>query len=257
MNFTVDIIIILMLFLFSGFFSSAEAALLSLTDLHLHKMNQDRYPFLRFVRQLLDEPRRLLITIVTSNEAVNISISILAASFFIELLGSKGQWISILVTSSVLFLAGEAIPKTFGVTYPMQISSAVSPLLLVISKIEYPIVTALEKMPSLILKRLEQKKIRDADVLMEDEFKSLIDVCSREGLLEEAQKELIKRIFELGDKPVTDIMIPRVDMFCLPIAMPVDDIIAEVVKARQERVPIYTDDRDDIIGILFARDLLS
>jgi len=256
-NFTVDIIIILMLFLFSGFFSSAEAALLSLTDLHLHKMNQDRYPFLRFVRQLLDEPRRLLITIVTSNEAVNISISILAASFFIELLGSKGQWISILVTSSVLFLAGEAIPKTFGVTYPMQISSAVSPLLLVISKIEYPIVTALEKMPSLILKRLEQKKIRDADVLMEDEFKSLIDVCSREGLLEEAQKELIKRIFELGDKPVTDIMIPRVDMFCLPIAMPVDDIIAEVVKARQERVPIYTDDRDDIIGILFARDLLS
>ena len=169
------------------------------------------------------------------------------------MLGSKGQWISILVTSSVLFLAGEAIPKTFGVTYPMQISSAVSPLLLVISKIEYPIVTALEKMPSLILKRLEQKKIRDADVLMEDEFKSLIDVCSREGLLEEAQKELIKRIFELGDKPVTDIMIPRVDMFCLPIAMPVDDIIAEVVKARQERVPIYTDDHD-IIGILFARD---
>ena len=80
----------------------------------------------------------------------------------------------------------------------------------------------------------------------------MIDAGSREGVVDEAQKELITRIFELGDKPVTDIMIPRVDMFCLPLSMPVAEIVA-VVKARQERVPIYTDDRDDIIGILFAK----
>ena len=115
-----DIIILVILFLFSGFFSSAEAALLSLSDLHLHKMKSDNYPFLDSVMKLLENPRRLLITIVTSNEAVNISISILAASLFIALFGASGQWISIMVTSSVLFLAGEAIPKTFGVTYPMR-----------------------------------------------------------------------------------------------------------------------------------------
>jgi len=116
-----DIIVLLILFLFSGFFSSAEAALLSLSDLHLHKMKSDNYPFLNSVVKLLEHPRRLLITVVTSNEAVNISISILAASLFISLFGVNGQWISIVVTSIVLFLAGEAIPKTFGVTYPMQI----------------------------------------------------------------------------------------------------------------------------------------
>jgi putative hemolysin len=254
-NLTVEVIIIFILFLFSGFFASAEAALLSLTDLHLHKMKSDRYPFLNFVFKLLKNPRRLLITIVTSNEAVNISISILAASFFIGLLGVDGQWISILVTSTLLFIVGEAIPKTFGVTYPMLISSAVSPLLLVISRLESPIVAALEKIPS--LKRLGQKKIREADILMEDEFKTLIDISSLEGVVDESQKELIKRIFELVDKPVTDIMIPRVDMFCLPLDMPVEKIIAEVINSRKERVPIYTDDRDDITGILFARDLLS
>ena len=252
-----DIIILIILFLFSGFFSSAEAALLSLTDLHLHKMKADNYPFLNFVNQLLANPRRLLITVVTSNEAVNISISILAASLFIGLFGVQGQWISIVFTSVLLFLVGEAIPKTFGVTYPMQISSAVSPLLLVISRVESPVVAALEKAPSLILRRLDQQKTRDADILMEDEFKCLVDAGSREGVVDEAQKELIKRIFELGDKPVTDIMIPRVEMFCLPLSMPARRIAAAVVKARHERVPIYTDDRDDIIGILFARDLLS
>jgi len=252
-----DIIILVILFLFSGFFSSAEAALLSLSDLHLHKMKSDNYPFLNSVVKLLDNPRRLLITVVTSNEAVNISISILAASLFISLLGVNGQWISIIVTSFVLFLAGEAIPKTFGVTYPMQVSSAVSPLLLLISRLEFPIVAALEKIPGLILKRLDRRRTREMDVLMEDEFKHLIDAGSREGVVDESQKELITTIFESGDQPVTDIMIPRVDMFCLSLDMPASEIIRAVVHDRYERVPIYRDDRDNIVGILFARDLLN
>ena len=252
-----DIIILVILFLFSGFFSAAEAALLSLSDLHLHKMKSDNYPFLNSVVKLLENPRRLLITVVTSNEAVNISISILAASLFISLFGVNGQWISIIVTSIVLFLAGEAIPKTFGVTYPMQVSSAVSPLLLIISRLEFPIVAALEKTPGLILKRLDKRRTKDTDVLMEDEFKHLIDAGSREGVVDESQKELIKTIFESGDRPVTDIMIPRVDMFCLASDMKASDIVREVVRGRYERVPIYRDDRDNIIGILFARDLLK
>ena len=252
-----DIIILLILFLFSGFFSAAEAALLSLSDLHLHKMKSDNYPFLNSVLKLLENPRRLLITVVTSNEAVNISISILAASLFIGLFGVSGQWISIIVTSIVLFLAGEAIPKTFGVTYPMQVSSAVSPLLLIISRLEFPIVAALEKTPGLILKRLDKRKTRDTDVLMEDEFKHLIDAGSLEGVVDESQKELIKTIFESGDRPVTDIMIPRVEMFCLSSDRKASDIVREVVRGRYERVPIYRDDRDNIIGILFARDVLN
>ncbi|MFO7568646.1 MAG: hemolysin family protein [Smithellaceae bacterium] len=252
-----DVIILLVLFLFSGFFSSAEAALLSLTDLHLHKMKQDRYPFFDYVVKLLDNPQRLLITIVTSNEVVNISISILAASFFIGLLGVNGQWVSILFTTVVLLIAGEAIPKTFGVTYPMQLSTFVSPLLSVVSKIEYPVVAGLEKASSFILKRYGPHRGMDAETLMEDEFKTIIDACSREGVVDESQRELITTIFELGDRPVTDIMIPRVDMFCLPLDMPVEDILQSIAQAKQERVPVYTQDRDDIIGILFARDLLN
>jgi len=254
---TTDIVILLVLFLLSGFFSSAEAALLSLTDLHLHKMKSDHYPFFNCVVKLLENPRRLLITIVTSNEAVNISISILAASLFISLFGANGQWISIVVTSCVLFLAGEAIPKTFGVTYPMRISSAVSPLLLLISRLAYPIVAALEKTPNLILKKLDQRRTGEKDVLMEEQFKHLIDTGNLEGVVDQSQRELIKTIFESGDRPVTDIMIPRVEMFCLPLTMPANDIVREVVAGRYERVPVYREDRDDIIGILFARDLLN
>jgi putative hemolysin len=139
----------------------------------------------------------------------------------------------------------------------MQVASAVSPLLLFISRLEFPIVAALEKTPSLILKRLGRRRMRHTDVLMEDEFKHLIDAGSREGVVDESQKELIKTIFESGDRPVTDIMIPRVEMFCLPLDMRSADVVREVVSGRYERVPVYREDRDDIVGILFARDLLN
>jgi len=243
--------------MFSGFFSSAEAALLSLRDLHLHKMKQDNYPFLDYVINLLSNQRRLLITIVTSNEMVNVSISILAASFFIKLLGMNGQWVSIVFTTLVLLFVGEAIPKTFGVTYPMQISSLVSPLLSAIARLEYPIVAGLEKVTGLFIQRNGSDQSAESEVLTEHEFKTLVDAGSLEGVVDESQKELINRIFALGDRPVTDIMTPRVDMFCLPVDMPVDDMLQSIARARQERVPVYREDRDDIVGILFARDLLN
>ena len=257
MAWNVDIVVLVLLFILSGFFSSAEAALLSLRDLHLHRMKQDNYPFFDYVVKLLENQRRLLITIVTSNEVVNVSISILAASYFIGLLGVNGQWVSIIFTTVVLLFVGEAIPKTFGVTYPMQISSLVSFPLTAISRLEYPVVASLEKISGFFLNRYGANKSEASEVLMEDEFKTLVDVGSLEGVLDESQKELINKIFELGDRPVTDIMIPRVDMFCLPLDMSVEEMLQFIAHARQERVPIYREDRDDIVGILFARDLLN
>jgi putative hemolysin len=252
-----DIAVLFILFMLSGFFSSAEAALLSLRDLHLHKMKKDNYPFFDYVVKLLSNQRRLLITIVTSNEVVNVSISILAASYFIGLLGNNGQLVSIIFTTVVLLFIGEAIPKTFGVTYPMQISTIVSLPLMAISRLEYPIVASLEKISGVFLRRYGADKYEAPEALMEDEFKTLVDVGSVEGVVDEAQKELITKIFELGDRPVTDIMVPRVDMFCLPLDMPVEEMLQSIAGARQERVPVYRDDKDDIVGILFARDLLN
>ena len=257
MGWNADIVVLILLFMLSGFFSSAEAALLSLRDLHLHKMEKNNYPFFDYVVKLLSNQRRLLITIVTSNEVVNVSISILAASYFIGLLGVNGQWVSIVFTTVVLLFVGEAIPKTFGVTYPMQISSLVSPLLTAISRLEYPVVTFLEKISGLFLNRYGADKSEESEALMEDEFKTLVDVGSLEGVVNKEQKELINKIFELGDRPVTDIMIHRMDMFCLPLDMPVEEMLQAIAQARQERVPVYREDRDDIVGILFARDLLN
>ena len=136
-------------------------------------------------------------------------------------------------------------------------SSFVSPLLVLVSKIERPVVWTLERISWFFVSLFSGETAPGKKALTEDEFKTLIDVYQKEGGLEEAQRDLIHRVFGLADKPVSEIMIPRVEMFCLPISLSMAEMEAEIIKARHTRIPIYGSDRDDILGILFARDLIS
>ena len=248
---------LIFLFFLSGFLSCSEAALFSLTPLHIHKMEEDHVPFLAHVSKLLDYPRRLLITLIISNEVVNIALSIIAASLFIQFFGMDGRWIAIVVTTILLLVFGEAIPKTFAVVHPISVSSMVAPFIAFISYIERPVVWVLEKAADRFMALFPTKHAKSRDTLMEEEFKALIDVGHQEGALEEAQRDLIHRVFELGDKPVAEIMIPRVDMFCLPMSMSMEDMKKEIINARHDIVPIYGNDRDDILGILYSKDLMD
>lgn len=254
---TIKLILLAFLLLMSGFFSSAEAAFFSLTPLHLHKMKEEHYPFFTYVQHLLKYPRRLLITILVGNEAVNITISAVAASLFIYLFGIQGQWMTIVIMTPVLLIFGEALPKTFAVTHPMRLSALISFPLALISRIVRPVVWVLEMVSGFIVHRFSRDTTSRRHVLMEDEFKTLIDAGEKEGALEAAQRDLIHKVFDLGDTTVDEIMVPRVDMFCLPVSMQLSDVEREIIGARHNRVPIYGSDRDDIIGILYAQDLLE
>jgi len=245
------------LFILSGFFSCSEVALFSLTSLHLHKMATERSPFLPYVLRLLKYPRKLLITIIVSNEAINITISVLVASISIHFLGIEGKWVAIAVTSPMLLIFLEGIPKTLGVTRPIPVSSFVSPFLIVLSWIERPLVWILEKISGLFVSVSPQGGENDSESLMEDEFRTLIDVGQKEGALEESQRALIHRVFDLADKPVSEVMVPRVDIFCLPLSLSIEEIEREIVKAGHAKIPLYGTDKDDIRGILFAKDLVA
>jgi len=252
---TSSVVVLFFLFILSGFFSCSEAALFSLTSLHLHKMATERSPFLSYVLSLLKYPRRLLITIIVGNEAVNITISVLMASLFIYLLGSQGRLVAIAVTSALLLIFLEGIPKTFGVVRPIPISSFVSPILMLFSRMERPIVWTLEAVSGWFVSPPPRDDARNGRPLMEEEFRTLIDVGQKEGVLEESQRDLIHRVFDLADKPVSEVMVPRVDIFCLPISLNMEEMEREIIKAGHTKIPVYGTDRDDIRGILFVRDL--
>ncbi|MBW2648571.1 MAG: CBS domain-containing protein, partial [Deltaproteobacteria bacterium] len=120
-----------------------------------------------------------------------------------------------------------------------------------------PVVWSLEKISDLFVSVFGKDGTAGKRALTEDEFKALVDAGHQEGALEESQKDLIHRVFELADTKVSDMMIPRVDMVCLPISMNIQEVEMEVIKTRVSRIPVYGTDRDDIFGILQAKHLLA
>ncbi|NPV05890.1 MAG: HlyC/CorC family transporter [Syntrophaceae bacterium] len=243
--------------LLSGFFSSSEAALFSLTPLHLHKMREERFPFFSTVERLLETPRRLLVTILAGNEAVNVILSATATALFISLYGEQGKWLTVAAVSPLLFLFGEAAPKIFGKTYSMRLSSFVAPLMALVQKVEFPLVWLLEKISLFILGPLRERQPTEGEALMENEFRSLVDAGHQEGILDEGQRDLIHRVFDLADTPVCDIMTPRVDMFCLSISESPAAMRQKIIEQGYSRIPIVGTGPDDIVGVLYARDLLG
>ncbi|MBN2688877.1 MAG: HlyC/CorC family transporter [Deltaproteobacteria bacterium] len=254
---TFKIIFVCVLLFLSGLFSGSEASLFSLTELHLYKMKEDKNLFYPYISRLLSYPRRLLTTVLVGNESVNITISALTTSIFIVFFGIEGKWVSIAVTTVTLLIVGEAIPKTFAVNYPIRFSNTVSIPLTFFAAIARPVVWGLEKISDLFVYIFGRAIVAEGTTLTEDEFKALVDVGHEEGALEESQKALIHRVFKLADTPVSDIMTPRVDMFCLPVSMSIEQMVQEVLEARYSRIPIYRTDKDDIVGVLHTRDLLE
>jgi len=251
------LIFLFVLLLLSGFFSGSEASLFFLSPLHLHKMEEDRSPFTSFVRHLLSYPRRLLVSILVGNEAVNITIAVIATSLFLSFFGPTGKWISIAVTTTVILIFGEALPKVLAVNYPIRFSSFVSLPLTLFSFIIRPVVWFLVKISDLFVFLLGRGITAPASSVMEEEFITLVDAGHKEGALQEAQKKMIHRVFNLSDITVEEIMVPRVDMFCLPVTMEADAMAKEMIRARFSQAPVYGTDRDDLLGILHTRRLLA
>jgi CBS domain containing-hemolysin-like protein len=220
-------------------------------------MREERYPFLSFVQKLLEFPRRLLITIIVSNEIANILLSTLLTGLFIILLGDEGKWVSIAVAAPLLMLLGEAIPKTLAKTSPMQFASITAPVLSLFGIIGFPIIWVLERLAGFVMGTLSNAEVADRKSLMEGELRTLIDTGLEEGVLEKSQRDLIHRVFDLEDTEVGEIMTPRVDMFCLPLSMKIQSIRTKIIRHGFSRVPVYGADPDDIVGVLYAKDLLT
>lgn len=252
----IELILLLCLFAAAGFFSSSEASLFSLTPLHLHKMRVEKSKRFPAVQRLLQYPRRLLITIIAGSESANVMISALAAAVFIRLLGDEGKWVSILILTPLLLIVGEAVPKTIAKINPITVSQRIAPLLTAFSKVFSPLVLVLEGFSGSLIRPFKGGEKGDRDALTEEELRVLVDAGHKEGVLEKTHRDLIHRVFDLGDTSVEDIMTPRTDMFCLPLALSPGEMKKEVLRNGYSRVPVYGSDRDDILGILYAKDLL-
>lgn len=239
------IIGIIILLIFSAFFSGSETALFSLDPIALRKLRQKGYRT-KNIDFLLGNPIRLLVTILIGNMLVNVTASSIAGSIAISIFGDKGVGISIGVMTFLLLLFGEVSPKCYAIERPNKLALFSARLLVFLSRFFSPIYILLSNfVPTL----------KKTPTLTEEELKALIDMGHRQGVVAGHEKELIGAVLGFTDTLVKDVMTKRKDIKACSIDLTQVEFINLVKEFRHSKVPVYKNSLDNIMGIVYAKEL--
>ncbi len=242
----------------SAFFSGSETALFSLSRLDLQKLRRERQRHSETLHALLDQPRRLIISILCGNELVNIAAAANMTAILVSLYGvERAGWISILVMVPLLLLFGEVTPKTISVSDPVRISTGIvaSPMSLWV-RIVTPLVWVIRSVADRLTTLIVGKEKAAENILQVDEFRTLVEEVAKEGELNATERALIYNLLEAGDTEVVEIMTPRTRTAFLNVDMSVPEMVEKFRSHRHPRVPVFRDYQDNVVGFMHAEDVL-
>ncbi len=209
------------------------------------------------VLRLLEHPSNLLVTILIGNQVVNVFSSSTAAALSVQLFGEQAGPVVAAVGMTLLLLTfGEVTPKTFAVQNPQKYAFFVCRPLLWFSKVIWPLRVVLTAIADGILRLTGGPRKSHERLLTGQEFRTLLDVSQREGVVEASEREIIDNLFDFSEMSVKEIMVPRTDMFCFSVHDSFDEILAKCRSELYARVPVYEGTMDTICGIVYVKDLL-
>lgn len=253
-------VLFLVLLVLSAFFSGSETAFFSLTRAQLENLKNSSRPKEKQIYKLMTSSRQLLITIVVANTMVNITIASLAALLTIKVSLAFGLnqkliiVLDVLVVTVVILILGEIVPKVVAVREAESFSRRAIYPISFLFYLFYPLSYSLAKFTRFLQSRtgLSEKMI----LMTEEELKTLAEVGEEHGTLQKDEKEMIHSIFEFGHTTVKEVMVPRTDMVCVESSITLSRLMQLVKKKLHSRIPVYKEKIDNIIGILYVKDLL-
>jgi len=241
----------------SGFFSGSETALIGISKERVHRLATESKAGQR-VEQLLANPERMLSTLLVANNVVNVLAAAVATTLFIGLVGETwGPWLATAAVTAVILVFGEITPKTLATRYPERFSLAVAPAIWQLSRFLSPVAAFFGAITRGILRLLRIPVRGDGDAVTDADIRALAELGHRDGQIEEVEREIIDALFDLADRPVRDVMTPRVDIVTLTVPVSMDEVRVAVAATGHSRYPVTRGDLDDLVGILFVKDLLQ
>ncbi len=246
------------LLIFSALFSGSEVALFSLDSRSREKLAEDPSPAALRVLHLLETPRSVLVTILILNTLVNVGAAIVAAlmTHSVAQVNGWNPWVTVLVEvivlTFVLLVVSEITPKLLANRSPAVFAKRISGLLLILHRVLYPLSILLAR----TMKSFNARFHHTADRLSADDLKTMAEIGEAHGHLEETERELIHSIVEFGETSVREIMVSRLDVVALPADSSVQDAIALIRQSGRSRIPLYVGHLDNILGIIYAKDVL-
>ncbi len=249
-----DLLILLFLLVLSGLFSGSETALVSLSLARAEALKREGRAGSTALYYLKTNPGRMLITILVGNNVVNIGASALATVIATRHLGHIGPGIAVGVLTILILIFGEITPKSLATRYSERISLAIAPVIYGFMRAIYPLVWVFDRFTNWV-QRMAGKE--GDPMVTEAELISMLEHGEDEGTIEADEREMIERIFFLNDLRAADVMTPMRRVFMLDGRRTLAEILPVVLQEPYSRIPIYGEDSNEILKVLFVRDLLE
>lgn len=251
------LIILGVLLYLSGVFSSSETALTAMNVGRINRLKEDNKDGADRLLRLKKKLNNIIATILIGNNIVNIAATAILTQLVSDYYGRNSSTIIATVLMTILILIfGEITPKTYAAQYPEKVALKVGRPLEILSFLFKPILVILETITNTAIKMLGGKIINNAPFVTEEEIRSLVDVGEEEGILQLQAKEMINRVFEIDDLEVADVMVPRIDIIAISEDSTLEKSLELMIKYGHSRIPVYKDSIDNIIGLLYAKDIL-
>ena len=253
------LIVLVILLTLSGFFSSAETALTTVSINKLRTVVDEggrRARAAGRVIKMRENSSKLLSTILIGNNIVNISASALATVFCTNLVGSRFIGVATGLLTLFILIFGEITPKSLASINNLNMSLAFSGPIYILMVILTPVIWVLNIICRGIFLLLRVDPDSSPDQITESELLKIVDVSSEEGVIESSEKEMINNVVDFGDAVAKDIMIPRADMVCIDAGATRDEIMDIIREENYSRIPVYDESKDHIVGILNVKDYL-
>lgn len=253
--FILEIVFLSILLFLSGFFSASETALIRMGRIRVKSLQKRGVKCADTIQKLVSEPEVMLTTVLIGNNIVNIAASALATSIAIRFFGDFGLGIAIGIMTFLILIFGEIIPKTFAVHHSERVSILVSKPLKVIIFLLLPIVKLFLLIPGAFGKLLGLK-VQQKRLFSEEEVKTVLDIGEEDGAIDDEEKMMMAGVLELDHITVKNVMRPKKDIVCISADQSIDSVVKLIKKHGYSRIPVYEGTADNIVGILYTKDLL-
>ncbi len=246
-----------LLILISAVFSAAETALFAANRLRLQQRAEAGEGAARLADRLLEDPGRILSTLLVADNVVNVGAAVLAASLFIQRWGAGlPAFYAFLVVSVLLLVIGEIAPKTLATRYADGMAVALARPVALLGAILSPLIRVVARASSVMVRPLGGRVNVTSPMVTEEEIRELVKMGEEEGVIEQNEREMIHSIFEFGDTVAREVMVPRIDMDVLEDTATVADAAQVILQTGHSRVPVFHESIDNVVGVVNVKDLL-
>ncbi len=240
----------------SAFFSVSEIAFISLQRFKLEHMLETGVKGAEQVAALIKNPERLLSTILFGNNFVNTAAAALGTALAVSYLGpNSGTIVATLGVTAILLVFGDTLPKTTAAHHAETLSVRLARTVKTISIIFSPVVIVLSWIATAFGKLIGAHTV-GGSLISEEEIRTMINVGSRDGTVEKAEAEMLHKVFEFGDRPAREIMVPRTEVVWIEKGTKIEDFFKLYMERPLNRYPVFQEKRDNVIGILSTKDVL-